>query len=491
MEQLLRAGLYALFCVSLVLPLGTMAQDGEVDPTFTASTNGPVNCIIRQADGRLLVGGGFSMVNGVSRGMLARLNVDGSLDTGFNGGAGFTGLYGQVYALALTPDGQLLVGGEFTQFNGMAANRLVRLNGDGSLDEAFASGSGPNHTVRALDVLPDGRVWVGGAFDQYDGVAASNLVRIDPDGTIDGTFQPSGGFGPQPNDAGTSVHDLQQLAGGGVIAVGDFGTHSGAEHRNIIQFLPNGAVDPAFNSGTGATGGYHLRLDKVLTAPDGKVLIVGDFTNYDGVIRSRLARLNANGSLDTTFDPGGGPMDGPVIAGPIPVTAALLLPDGDLMIGGWFRSYANTTARNLARVLATGALDTTFDPGDGPTNSGNLVQILAMAQLPDGDLIVGGEFSHFDGAPHGNLVRIRMTGGTAIATSERPLPRVIADASMLRVLCEEPPVRARLTDTTGRVVAESARTHQIEIAGLASGTYVLDLAWSDGGHQVVKWAKGW
>lgn len=479
---LLRHTFLAATITLLVQPFAVRAQDGTVDPSFTAGTNDRVYCIVRQPDGKLLIGGTFTEVNSVPCGRVARLHADGSLDATFNTGTGATGPYSEVRALALDADGKVLIGGTFTAVNGTAATNLARLNSDGTLDNTFITGTGPNDEVRALAVTADGYIWAGGSFTQYDGASASNIVRLNADGTVDASFQPVGTFGPQPSSSGSAVHDLAIRSSGAVLAVGNFGTFNGDTHHNIIQFLADGTVDPDFNTGSGASGGYHLRLDKVVSAPGGKVYIVGDFTDYNGVFRSRMARLNEDGSLDTTFDPGAGPTEGPVSAGPIPITCAALQPDGRLMIGGWFTTIVTTPIQRLARILPTGVLDTTFDPGDGPvvTGSLNMANVYAITQLPDGDLIVGGEFATFDGAPHANLVRLQSNTGTGMEEtmfeeSTEVYPSPARDQLMLRTTA---PLHAgaqfELLASDGRTVLRTSITAQqaIDVSGVDPGIYI-------------------
>ncbi|MCX6903380.1 MAG: hypothetical protein NTW03_07860, partial [Verrucomicrobia bacterium] len=142
-----------------------LKMDGSVDGNFVGAliATGAVFAVAAQPDSKVLIAGDFTMVNGVSRSRIARLNVDGSLDTGFDPGAG---LDAAVYALALQPNGKVVVGGVFTSVNHANRNRLARLNPDGSLDTAFDVGTGANNTVYALLFEPDGDILVGGAFTE-------------------------------------------------------------------------------------------------------------------------------------------------------------------------------------------------------------------------------------------------------------------------------------------------------------------------------------
>jgi len=144
----------------------------------------------------VLLGGNFTTIAGVSRNRIARLNSDGSLDTGFNPG---TGANNNVWALAVQFDGKVLVGGEFTTMDGVSRNRIVRLNSDGSLDTGFNPGTGANGIVLALAQQPNGKVLIGGAFTTIAGVSRNYIARLNADGSLDTTFESSSGPNLQVN----------------------------------------------------------------------------------------------------------------------------------------------------------------------------------------------------------------------------------------------------------------------------------------------------
>src|SRR5690554_2642478 len=111
--------------------------------------------------------------------------LDGSIDTNFNVGNGFDF---NVYDIELQNDGKILVGGGFTKYNFIEYNKIIRLETDGSIDASFDPGEGGNHNVKAIAVQSDGKIVVGGFFTQFDGTFANRIVRLNSDGSIDNTF---------------------------------------------------------------------------------------------------------------------------------------------------------------------------------------------------------------------------------------------------------------------------------------------------------------
>ena len=119
---------------------------------------------------------------------------DGSLDTSFDPGTGVTGTALAISAAQLQPAGKILIGGEFSSFNGIARNNIARLNANGTLDTSFDLGSGVNDAIRNIHVLTDGKIVITGWFFYYNGVFRAYIARINADGSLDNSFDPGNGL---------------------------------------------------------------------------------------------------------------------------------------------------------------------------------------------------------------------------------------------------------------------------------------------------------
>src|SRR6478609_8305310 len=150
-----------------------------------------------------------------------------------------------------------------------------------------------------------------------------------------------------------------------------------------------GRIDASFVPAPGTNDAVNV----VIPQPDGKVIVAGRFTQANNVGRNRIARFNFNGSLDTTFDPGTG--------ADAEITAAVLQPDGRIVVAGRFTSFNGFTHNCICRLNANGSVDQTFGLGNGINNPA----ALALALQSDGRIIVGGQFSQIDLTQRFNLAR--------------------------------------------------------------------------------------
>lgn len=165
-------------------------SDGTLDPGFT-STGVPLSAsYIRGSkkglDGNVIVFGGFTTFNGVARNRIVRiLSTNGSLDPGFTIG---TGANNQVFNAAIQSDGKIICIGFLTSYNGNTVGRIARINTDGSFDATFLQGTGFNNSAYGIHVMSDDKIIVTGEFTEYDGVAANGFVRLNSDGTRDVSY---------------------------------------------------------------------------------------------------------------------------------------------------------------------------------------------------------------------------------------------------------------------------------------------------------------
>ena len=331
-----------------------------------------------QSDRAVVFGGDFTTVDGYTYRRIARLQPNGVLDPSFNPGFGVDAT---VFAVAIDASGKILIGGAFSQVNNTNRVRIARLNADGSLDRTFYAGlTGANGTVRAIAVQTDGRILIGGDFTTVNTQLRGRLARLNPDGSLDGTFTPS---------FSDSVSTLALQADGGILVGGQFSTVNGTNRPNLARLLANGQLDAAFLP----SNGPNARVSSVLVQPDGRILLGGVFMSVGGSTAPRLARLNANGSVDSTFSVGSGPSAA--------LSAVALHSSGRIIIAGDFTSYNGQTRARVARLRPTGALDSTFDPGLGPDNS-----VGALAVQPNSAVIIGGAFTNVNTLPRRYIARL-------------------------------------------------------------------------------------
>jgi len=409
MQQMLSSVALAV-CLLAFLAASALASPGELDPTFTtgAGFNGSVTAIAVQPDGKIVVGGGFTAYASTPTAYIARLNADGTLDRSF---VGATGLDSVIYAVALQPDGKIIIGGAFTCIGatdpstplqclltgGSTRNHIARLNSDGTLDTGYAlpAVSGFGGTVWTLALQADGKVIVGGAFTGGIGtpVAVKRIARLDTDGRVDPTFVQTG--------AGLdgSVFTTAIQPDGKVLIGGDFTHLEGSSMPYVARLNSNGAMDTTFApTGTGLNG----LVQSLALQPDGNVVAGGFFTSYNAVSRSHLARLTSTGGLDTTFAPTTG------LAGAGFSTYVALQPNGKIVVAGDFTGYNGTARAGLAQVLSDGSLDSTFAVGTGLHDAG-------VVTVAAGSVLVGGNFTTYNGATRGKLARIYDTASLALS----------------------------------------------------------------------------
>lgn len=318
--------------------------DGSRDTSFlTVFTDFDIRAIDLQPDGKIVIGGRFSRLNFQTHRGVARINANGAKDTTFAIGTGFIGA---VTDLAIQPDGKIIFVGWITNYGDYFSKGAIRFNGDGTVDTSFdAPATEPDDTIFCV-ALTANNIYIGGMLINYNSSPVNYLLSLNYDGTRNytGHISPTGADNPV-----TAIAD----AGNGNMLVGGLFNHYNGQPQNKLALIDqNGVLLEGFNQGQGPNG----VIKSIIRQSDGKYIIYGDFGSYNGVNRTRVARLNADGSLDESYDLSS------YFAPYNLVNGCKLQPDGKLVVYGGFQiAYENSTSSLLAcRFNVDGTLDQGF-----------------------------------------------------------------------------------------------------------------------------------
>lgn len=364
---------------------------GDIDSSFNygSSINGNVNSILCQPDGKIIVSGEFTTFGGISVNRIVRLNINGSKDTTFNVG---TGANNAIYCMVLQPDGKIVIGGNFTQFNGININRIARLNNDGSLDTNFMVTTGANNSVLSIRLQPDDKILIGGSFTQYNsGANSSRLTRLNNDGSRDLTF--NAGTGPVDN-----VKSIIVLPDNKIIVAGIFTQFNGNSVGRIVRLNEGGIIDTSYLAGIGANNS----INSSILMNDGSLMIAGMFTSFNDNLKGRICKLFDNGELDVNFCPQSG-------ANHVIWASAFRSTDSKIFIGGDFTMYNNKKFNRYACLNYDGSIDTNFVIGSGPSSPTNPI-VKSFFIQPDNKILVGGNFNYFNNYYSRLIVRLNPSG---------------------------------------------------------------------------------
>lgn len=369
--------------------------DGTVDETFKSGTkeDSHVACIALKADGKILIGGEFTTYNDIAIGRFAQLVSEGTLDTNFFNPPGFAlGANNTIVSMTLQPDGKIIVAGAFTAFNSGGIIGSFRLNPEGTFDNLFRPQTTDVSLGGAVEfcviVQPDGKSLLAGRHVNVEGQLSAFFGRWNNDGSVDETFKKGKGLGSNGEVTTIALQNDKKI-----LIAGRFTKYFDEIKNGLVRLNEDGTIDATFNIGTGVD----FLINSIVVQADGKVLIAGQFTTYNGVARNKIARLNADGTLDASFKMGTG-FNGLV-------NSLALQLDGKIIVGGSFSSYDNNKALAIARLNPDGSLDSDFSSGTGFNDAVKTIKVAA-----DGKIVVGGNFSFFNGIERKKIVQLNPDG---------------------------------------------------------------------------------
>jgi uncharacterized delta-60 repeat protein len=392
----LKLKLHFLFIIPFFfLSNNNTAQQGKLDTTFNTYDDGingdgfdnAIRTLSMQTDGNLIVGGDFLNFNGKPLSYLTRLKTDGTVDTDFDTGSGFNG---KIYSSYIQSDGKIIIGGNFTSYNGENIGRLIRLNKDGSHDTAFNTSLGASSgIINQIVEQSDGKIIIVGSFTKYNGITVNRIARILPDGNLDTSFLTGSG-------APANINCVQIQPDGKIIVSGNFIKFNGIDVNRIIRLNPDGSTDVTLAVGTAFDNDIHA----MILQPDGKIILGGEFTNYNGTTANRIIRLNPDGSPDSTFLSGTGLSNGTVYVIKTDIS-------GNIMLGGSFTDlYNGLDVNRLLLLNPDGTIKPDFDMGNGPGSA----SVYSLVNSGDGAWYIGGSFSVFDSQNQGKLAKTDVNG---------------------------------------------------------------------------------
>jgi len=285
-------------------------------------------------------------------------------------------------------DGKLVVIGSFTTYDGSTHNRIVRLKVDGTIDNDFNVGSGFDSDINSGSIIQqtDYKLVIGGSFTTYDGSTYNYIIRLNTDGTIDDSFNVGSGFD-------NSVVALIQQSDGKLVVGGSFTTYDGSTYNKIIRLNTDGTIDNGFNIGSGFNGNIY----SIIQQSDNKLILAGYFSTYDGSTYNCIIRLNTDGTIDNSFNVGSGFND--------TVVTVIQQSDNKLVVAGGFITYDGSTYNYIIRLNTDGTIDNSFSIGSG-FNAG----VTKIIKQTDDKLVVVGNFDTYDGSTYNRIIRLNTDG---------------------------------------------------------------------------------
>ncbi len=353
-----------------------------IDYSFITGTGFNASVIsFALSDIQIYISGTYTQYNGTNANQIIRLNNDGSIDALFNYGIGFDNF---TTGISVQSDGKILVSGAFASYNGTLANKIIRLNTDGSVDATFVYGTGFDGVPTKISIQQDGKILVGGAFTNYNGTGANRIIRLNVDGSVDPTFVYGTGFN-------STVQEITIQSDSKILIGGSFTSYNATGANYIVRLNSNGSIDPTFVYGTG----FDVAVQSIKQQSDSKLIIGGSFSSYNGTGANCIIRLNSNGSVDTSFVYGTG-FDS--IVQTIGIQS-----DGKYLIGGAFTTYDGTPVNDIIRLNSDGSIDTLYLSYIGTGFGFGTVSAITLI----GDTaLVGGTFSSFNGVSANNIIRL-------------------------------------------------------------------------------------
>jgi uncharacterized delta-60 repeat protein len=279
---------------------------------------------------------------------------------------------------------------DFNLFDASSLNQITNNNNifqTGEINTSFNIGTGCNNQVTSIAKRNDGKILVGGYFSSFNGVSANYIVGLNSDGSIDNTFVYGTGFDLN------GVNNIKIQNDDKILVGGEFNNYNGTSANNIIRLNSDGSVDNTFIYGTGVLG----FVNYIDIQSDGKIILTGNILKYNLTNVNRIVRLNTNGSIDNTFSVGTGFNNTTV--------CSFIQSDNKILVGGFFDSFNGNSLNRIIRLNSNGSLDTSFNIGTGFDNGVNSISVDSNSKI-----YVSGYFTTYNGTSANYIIKLNSDG---------------------------------------------------------------------------------
>lgn len=315
-------------------------SNGEIDPTFVIGSgiNGYVNDLLLDSNGKLIVVGNIVDYNGIPQSDIIRLNLDGTIDASFNVGSGPD--LGDLKCIDQMPDGSYFVGGSFSSFNGVTSHSIVHINSVGSVIPSFNSGISQYSYINRIKHDMNNNLFLSGTYFEYNNVLVGDLFSIDTLGNLNTAFSIPAEYG--------EIRDFVFTNASNIIAVGSFSESYGSLGNYIVSYELDGSQSSSVNFRKGLNSDAHT----VVISSSNKIIVGGGFELVNGAYRPKLARFEMNGEYDPSLLPIPGPN--------AQVNKILSLDNGKSIVVGEFSHYNGIPCSGLVKLDSDGLIDNSF-----------------------------------------------------------------------------------------------------------------------------------
>lgn len=467
----------------------SVAQDGTIDASFNTNVNavidsGTASVIVQQPDGKILVGGGFS-ISGSIRSII-RLNIDGTIDNSFGivrleaWVSSNTFHFGRslVRSIALQPDGKIIIGGTFSSYNDTITSPcLIRLNSDGSYDNTFNNlGFQFPYTGGVNKVLlQNDKIIIGGRFSKYGDTWCRHIIRLNLDGSLDNTF-----FSGYLLNYEDSVDTIIQKSDNSLLLSFDA---EGGNPNNIYHLDSEGYFQNSF------WGFNYGSIRSIIEQFDGKV-ICGGFFKFQEVFDGAFFDIKGIVRLRNDYNPDLSYSTNIGIDNSGTVVSIMQQPDGKIVLFGNFTQYNGVIVNRIVRLNIDGSIDNSFNSaGVGFGSSMGYYIDGCILKQSDGKILVGGDFTTYNNTPVKGIVRLNnpsVLSNSDFSKSKISLyPNPVNEILNLDLSNIETTENLTIYDVTGKNVLEikDISNHQIDVSSLEKGVYFIDIKTQNGSFK--------